>query len=172
MRYLEYGSAKLQLPEFMVGMDKKGQAHLYPSLTPKGHLSVHSGVDAIGLETKKRGAHIKAVKGTLANYTQKVKKVAKKTSKAKTAIAEVNTAQAELAVAAHQVKTRGRKALSPEEKQRRSELKAQEKQAKLDERNKKKYAKMQEKDALKRAKYAEKAAKIPKKKRSPKQKKD
>jgi hypothetical protein len=167
MRYLEYGSAKLQLPKYMVGMDKKGQAHLYPSLTPKGHLSVHGGIDAIGLETKTRGAHIKAVKGTLANYTEKVKKVAKKTAKAKTAIAEVNTAQAELAVAAHQVKTRGRKALSPEEKQGREELKAQEKQAKLDEKNKKKYAKMQEKDALKRAKYAEKPKKT--RTRKPKQ---
>jgi hypothetical protein len=172
MRYLEYGSAKLQLPKFMVGMDKKGQAHLYPSLTPKGHLSVHGGVDAIGLETKTRGAHIKAVKGTLANYTEKVKKVAKKTAKAKTAIAEVNTAQAELAVAAHQVKTRGRKALSPEEKQRRADLKAQEKQAKKDAKKAETYAK---KEALKAAKKAERDAKkaaTPKKTRTPKEKKE
>ena len=154
MRYLEYGSAKVQLPEFMVGMDKKGQAHLYPSLTPKGHLSVHGGVDAIGLETKTKGAHVKAIKGTLANYTKKATKAAKKTVKAHAAIAEANTAQAELATAAHEVKTRGRKRLSEEEKQRRANLKEQEKQAKLNERNKKKYLKMQEKDAKKRIKYA------------------
>jgi hypothetical protein len=155
MRYLEYGSAKLQLPKFMVGMDKKGQAHLYPSLTPKGHLSVHGGVDAIGLETKTRGAHIKAVKGTLANYTEKVKKVAKKTAKAKTAIAEVASAQAELAVAAHQVKTRGRKKLTEEEKQRRAELRKQEKKAKKEA---EKQAKKAEKEAEKQAKKAEKQA--------------
>ena len=127
-RYLKYGSAKLQVPEYMVGVDKVGHQHLYPSLTTKGHLSVHGGVDAIGLSSFAKGTHIKAVKGTLENYKRKANKAAKKTVKAHKAVAEAKTAQAELATAAHQVKTRGRKALSPEEKQRRAVLKEQEKQ--------------------------------------------
>ena len=153
-RYLKYGTASVQIPEYMVGVDKVGHQHLYPSLTTKGHLSVHGGVDAIGLSSFAKGTHIKAVKGTLENYKRKANKAAKKTVKAHKAVAEAKTAQAELATAVHMVKTRGRKALSPEEKQRRADLKQQERNAKLEERNKKKYAKLQEKDAKKRIKYA------------------
>jgi hypothetical protein len=177
-RYLKYGSASVEIPEFMVGVDKVGHQHLYPSLTKKGHLSVHNGVDAIGLSKLAKGTQIKAVKGTLENYKRKAKRAAKKTAKAHQAVAEANTAQAELATAAHIVKTRGRKALSPDEKQRRADLKAQEKQAKLEEKNKKKFAKIQEKDAKKRIRYAaleaKKAAKTlaPKKTRVRKPKMD
>ena len=177
-RYLKYGSASVEIPEFMVGVDKVGHQHLYPSLTKKGHLSVHNGMDAIGLSSLAKGTQIKAVKGTLENYKRKATKAAKKTAKAHQAVAEANTAQAELATAAHIVKTRGRARLTEAEKQRRADLKAQEKQAKLEERNKKKFAKIQEKDAQKKIKYAaleaKKAAKAlaPKKTRVPKSKMD
>jgi len=153
-RYLKYGSASVQIPEYMVGVDKVGHQHSYPSLTTKGHLSVHGGVDAIGLSSFAKGTHIKAVKGSLENYKRKATRAAKKTVKAHKAVAEANTAQAELATAAHIVKTRGRARLTEAEKQRRADLKAQEKQAKLEEKNKKKYAKLQEKDAKKRIRYA------------------
>jgi hypothetical protein len=170
-RYLKYGTASVQIPEYMVGLDSTGHQHLYPSLTKKGHLSVHGGVDAIELSSLTKGTQIKAVKGTLENYKRKATRAAKKTAKAHTAVAEANTAQAELATAAHIVKTRGRARLTEAEKQRRADLKAQEKQAKIEEKNKKKFAKIQEKDAKKRIKYAaieaKKAAKAePKKKRT------
>ena len=115
-RYLKYGSASVQVPEYMVGLDKLGHQHLYPSLTAKGHLSVHNGMDAIGLSPLAKGTQIKAVKGSLENYIKKAKKAAKKTSKARKAVAEANTAQAELATAAHVVKTRGRAKLTEAEK--------------------------------------------------------
>ena len=73
-RYLKYGSASVQIPEYMVGVDRVGHQHLYPSLTTKGHLSVHGGVDAIGLSSFAKGTHIKAVKGTLENYKRKANK--------------------------------------------------------------------------------------------------
>jgi hypothetical protein len=149
-RYLKYGSASVQIPEYMVGLDSTGHQHLYPSLTKKGHLSVHNGMDAIGLSSLAKGTQIKAVKGTLENYKRKATKAAKKTAKAHKAVAEANTAQAELATAVHVVKTRGRARLTEAEKQRRADLKAQEKQAKLEEKNKKKFAKIQEKDAQKK----------------------
>ena len=154
-RYLKYGTASVQIPEYMVGVDRVGHQHLYPSLTAKGHLSVHGGVDAIGLSSFAKGTHIKAVKGSLENYKRKANKAAKKTVKAHKAVAEANTAQAELATAAHIVKTRGRARLTEAEKQRRADLKQQERNAKLAEREAKKQAKQAERDAKKALKVAQ-----------------
>ena len=72
-RYLKYGSASVEVPEFMVGVDKVGHQHLYPSLTKKGHLSIHNGVDAIGLSKLAKGTQVKAVKGSLENYKKKLR---------------------------------------------------------------------------------------------------
>ena len=129
--YLEYGSAHLGVPEFMVGIGKDHKNHIYNSLTKSGNLAHHGGMSAVIVDKLPRGNHINTVKGAIVKYSQKV-------VKANSAVAKANTAKAELQVAANDLKiakTRGRKPLTQAQKDERAQLKAQEKQNKLQEKN-------------------------------------
>ena len=75
--YLKYGSAHLQLPEFMVGIGKDHKKHLYNSITKTGRLAYHDGVSAVMLDQLPSGNHIKTVKGAIEKYTQKAVKASK-----------------------------------------------------------------------------------------------
>lgn len=133
VNYLKYGSAQLSVPRYMIGTDSKGEPHLYPSLTPKGHLSVHNGMDAVMLTSLRKGNHIKATKGELVKHAEKKAKVAKTNVEAakkvvKAATAELKVAQNDLKVA----KTRGRKPYSPEQKDQARKLRNEKAKAKRD----------------------------------------
>ena len=136
--YLEYGSAGLEVPSIMVGFDKRHHEHLYNTLTKKGKLSHHNGIDAVKLGTKTRGNHIKAIKGALVNVVKKEKKVRAKVIKHHATALAVEGAKVELKEAHHELqhKKRGRKALSPEEKAHRAQLRKD--KARLDREEKKK----------------------------------
>ena len=125
-KYLEYGSASLQVPSLMAGFDSHHHQHLYPTLTKKGFLSHHGKVSAVKLSTRARGNHIKAVKGALVKVEKKQKQVKAKVLKhkasglaVKKAIVEVKQAVAEVKIKAK----RGRKPLSSEEKAEKLRLK-------------------------------------------------
>ena len=157
-RYLEYGTAGLEVPSVMIGFDKNKHQHLYNTLTKKGSLSHHNGISAVKLGTKSRGNHIRAIKGALVNVVKKERKVRAKSIKNHATALAVQGAQVELAEAVHdlQIKKRGRKALSPEEKAKRVQL-----------RKEKASLKKAENKKIREAKKAEKlATKAPKKKTS------
>jgi len=159
--YLKYGSAHLQLPEFMVGIGKDHKKHLYNSTTKTGRLAYHDGVSAVVLDKLPKGNHIKTVKGAIEKYTQKAVKASK-------AIARANTATAELQVAENAVriaKTRGRKPLTQAQKDERALLKANEKAMKKEEKEAKKQTKAIEKEAMKQAKAMQKELNKQKKKK-------
>ena len=133
VNFLKYGSAHLSVPRFMLGTDNKGAPHLYPSLTPKGHLSMHNGVDAVMLTSLRKGNHIKATKGELVKHAEKKEKIAKTNVNAankivKAAKAELKVAQNDLKVA----KTRGRKPYTAEQKDQARKLRKQKAKAKRD----------------------------------------
>lgn len=152
-KYLEYGSASLEVPPLMVGYDKKHHKHLYKTLTKKGLLSHHGKVSAVKLNTKPRGNHIKAVKGALVNVEKKQKQVKAKVLKHKAsgiavqkAIVDVKQAVAEVKIKAK----RGRKPMSAEQKAEKLRLKKASNELKKAENKVKREAKKADKQAKKK----------------------
>ena len=65
----------VKVPKKMIFLDKKGQSHLYDTLTPKHHLSNHYGQSAVITDyNSKNGNLLKVSKGEYTQYTDKVKK--------------------------------------------------------------------------------------------------
>lgn len=195
-RYLEYGSATLQVPPKMIGYDKQHQPHLYKTLTKEGFLSHHGKKSAIKLLTIDKGNKIKAIKGSINKLDNSKKRVRKTVQNLKTSMDKANKAIKNIqynkddlndlktkltasvtandmlndlfptAVNSIPPRRRGRKPISIETINARNEAKKAAKEAKTLEREAKKQQKIAEKEAKLAEKEAKKLAKEAKKKSS------
>lgn len=75
VQYLQASTNIVRLPKKMIFVDKKGQQHLYPSLTPSHHIASHYGQLALGPAYNKRLKDgITLEQGQYATYKKEVKK--------------------------------------------------------------------------------------------------
>ena len=143
VQYLQASTNIVRLPKKMIFVDKKGQQHLYPSLTPSHHIASHYGQLALGPAYNKRLKDgITLEQGKYTTYNNKVKKqqkAVKELVKANVAVETAakkmrgrprkNATQAMAVVAAAPVpavrKTRAR--LTPEQKALKQQEKANKK---------------------------------------------
>ena len=93
-KYFKAATNIVGVPKQMVFVDKKGEPHLFPTLTKNKHLASHYGQSAILTDyNTKPGNLIKVSKGEYTNYNDKVKKsqqakLAQKEKKAAAKLAE------------------------------------------------------------------------------------
>ena len=176
VQYLQASTNIVRLPKKMIFVDKKGQQHLYPSLTPSHHIASHYGQLALGPAYNKRLKDgITLEQGKYTTYNNKVKKQQK-------AVKELVKANVAVETAAKKMRGRPRKnatiptmavvaAPVPAVKKTRARLTAEEKALKAQikankkiEREQKKADKAQIKADKLLAKELKKAQKVPKKK--------
>lgn len=103
VQYLQASTNIVRLPKKMIFVDKKGQQHLYPSLTPSHHIASHYGQLALGPAYNKRLKDgITLEQGKYATYNNKVKKQQK-------AVKELVKANVAVETAAKKMRGRPRK---------------------------------------------------------------
>jgi len=133
VQYLQASTNIVRLPKKMIFVDKKGNQHLYPSLTPSHHIASHYGQLALGPAYNKRLKDgITLEQGQYTTYKNKVKKQQK-------AVKELVKANVAVETAAKKMRGRPRKTTTtapamaviqapvPAAKKRRPRLTAEEK---------------------------------------------
>jgi hypothetical protein len=77
-KYFKAATNIVGVPQKMVFVDKQGEPHLLPSLTPKKHIASNYGQSAILTDyNTKPGNLIKVSKGEYTNYNEKIKNLKK-----------------------------------------------------------------------------------------------
>jgi hypothetical protein len=103
VQYLQASTNIVRLPKKMIFVDKKGNQHLFPSLTPSHHIASHYGQLALGPAYNKRLKDgITLEQGQYTTYKNKVKKQQK-------AVKELVKANVAVETAAKKMRGRPRK---------------------------------------------------------------